>query len=102
MKLTDGLDGTTLVDDTESGRVVDGLVVGLDAPAPGVVQAAVSGVLGSLVETVQRALGEVVGTVLGNHELGGDGSKGQNSSLHLGGGRSDDQTRDFNESDQSA
>jgi hypothetical protein len=83
--LTQGADSTTLLDDASSGRVVDSLVVGLDTPAPGIVRGTVGGILGSLVEAVERARGEVVTSALGSDEAGSDSGKGQERSLHLGG-----------------
>ena len=76
-RLTECTDGTAGVDDTDGGSVIDGLVVGLDAPAPSIVGSTVGGILSSLVETVEGAAGEVVRSVLSSHELGGDGNEGE-------------------------
>lgn len=43
--------------------VVDCVVVGLDAPADGIVKRAVSRLLRRIVKTLERALGHIVGTI---------------------------------------
>ena len=83
--LTQGRDSTALVDDTDSCLVVDSLVVRLDTPAPSIVTIAVGDLGGGIAQAVERALGEVVSSVLGSNKLSGESSEGQDSGLHFEG-----------------
>lgn len=85
MELTQSNDSTAIIQYAGRRRIIYSLVVCLNTPAPGVISGTVGGILGSLLETVERARGEVVSSVLGSDELGSESGKGQDSGLHLGG-----------------
>lgn len=78
-KLTDSNVVATGLDHAGVASSVDGLVVGLDTPAHGVLQVAVGGLLGRIVEAVQRALGEVVRLLLGAGKAGQGHSGGKDN-----------------------
>lgn len=86
VKLTDGDVFTAGINDTVHGVLVDGLVVLMIAEADGVGLLTLDALLNGLSETVERALGEVVGLVERlSDNLEGQGSDGNGDGLHVDG-----------------
>lgn len=87
VNLTDGDVFAAGVNHTVHGVLVDGLVVLVVAEADGVSLLALNTLLDGLGETVERALGEVVGLVerLVGDNLEGQGSDGNGDGLHVDG-----------------
>lgn len=86
VNLTDGDVFTAGVNDTVHGVLVDGLVVLVVAEADRVSLLALDALLDGLGETVERALGEVVGLVERlSDNLEGQGGDGDGDGLHVDG-----------------